>query len=598
MTLEFEIDNIAGIRKGTATIEPGVNAVQGSNWRGKSSLIAAVETVMGTTSPLTEGADHGQVSLTIGDESIVTELVRQNGQVIQRGECYLGDEQDRVCAELFAFLDEYNAIRRAVRNDENLEELLTRPLDFENIDEQIAEYQREREQVERELQRAQDAAAKLPGKQERVTKIESELEDLRGERDELGGDEDTDRDIEAKRDELSDVRADRDRVEDRIGRLEDTIDRTRQRLEDRREELEELEVPDETDLEAKLTEARDELHDIEHDIEILQSVYEANRRVLDEERLELLTEVDHGLMDDTLTCWICGSETERGEFTSRLEGLRDRIASHREEAASYHERVGELETKQETIREKRRRKRDLKDEVADLESTLTDREESLSAARDRLGELTERVDELEEQVEDADSRLTDIESEIKYKERELEEARDELDTLESRAEQRAMLEDERDELTENIEELRTRKERTKRRTREAFDDAIEDVLSRFDVGFEAARLTATFELVVAREGREASLTTLSEGERELLGIVAALAGHTAFDVNDRVPILLLDGVGGLAKNHLHTLVDYLRDRAEYLVLTAYPEHGTFDGKELDPTEWTVVADDRNLQATS
>lgn len=598
MGLEFEIENIAGIRRGTVTLEPGVNAVQGSNWQGKSSLLAAVETAMGTATPLTNGEEYGRVELATDDGTLVTELVRRNGRVVREGECYLADERDRVCAELFAFLGGDNPIRRAVRNGENLEELFARPLDFENVDEQIAEYRHELERTDRELDRAQNAAAQLPSVRKRVTKLESDIESLRAEREQLERTAEADSEIATKRAELGDARAERDQVRDRVDRLEDTVARTRDRLQDKREALEELDVPDATDFDSRLTGAREGLRDVERDIELLQSVYEANKRVLDEERLELLTEVDHGLVDDTLACWVCGSTTDRTEFTDRLDRLRGRITSLRDEATSLRERVTELETQQEAIQEKRRRKTDLQTEVSNLEAALADREESLSAARARLETLNDRVEELSASVEDTTTRLTDIESELKYKKRELEEARDELETLEARADEREVLEREREELAGHIEELRTRKARVKQRTRTAFDDAIGDTLSRFDVGFETARLTPQFDLVVAREGREAPLTTLSEGELELLGIVAAVAGHTAFDVGDRVPVMLLDEVGGLAKAHLHTLVDYLRGRAEYLVLTAYPEHGTFDGRELDPTRWTVVSDDSDLEAPS
>lgn len=596
--MEIEIENIAGIREGSATLAPGVNAIQGSNWRGKSSFIAAIETVMGTLTPLTVGQERGLVKLSTDERTVVTELVRRDGEVVREGQCYLADERERVIAELFAFLDETNPIRAAVRNGDDLEALLTRPLDFEDIDEQISEHKREREQVERELERARNAAERLPRKEEQIAELESKLDALQEERDELVDGEDDDRDVGTTRDKLSDVRAERDRVRDRIDRLEDTVERTRDRLAACRDALEELDVPENTDLESQLASVRDELEEIERDIELLRSVYESNKRVLDEDRVELLTEVDHGMMDDTLECWVCGGTADRAAFSAELEELGSRIASRREAAADHRERVTELETERETMREKRRRRADLEDEISDLESTLTDRKDSLSTARDRLVELDDRVESLSADVEDADDRLTDIESEIKYTERALEEARDELETIEAAAGQRETLETERDGLAERIEALRTRKERAKRRTREAFDDAIEAVLSRFDVGFETARLTASFDLVVAREGREAPLDTLSEGERELLGIVAALAGHTAFDVADHVPVFLLDGVGGLAKDHLHVLVDYLKDRARYLVLTAYPEHGPFDGRQLDPTEWTVVADDRDALATT
>jgi hypothetical protein len=136
-----------------------------------------------------------------------------------------------------------------------------------------------------------------------------------------------------------------------------------------------------------------------------------------------------------------------------------------------------------------------------------------------------------------------------------------------------------------------RKPSIKRRTRESFDDAIEEVITQFDTSYGTARLTPDFDLVVARDGREASLDALSEGEVELLGFVAALAGYEAFAVQDRVPVLLVNRLGGLDDSNLHARIEYLRGRAEYLVFTAYPEHAAFDSHDIDPGDWVVVSDD-------
>jgi hypothetical protein len=54
--------------------------------------------------------------------------------------------------------------------------------------------------------------------------------------------------------------------------------------------------------------------------------------------------------------------------------------------------------------------------------------------------------------------------------------------------------------------------------------------------------------------------------------------------------MLVDNVGGLDDRNLHALVDYLRERTEYLVFTAYPEYTDFEGQEIDPTTWTVAND--------
>jgi len=594
MSWHLSIENIAGIRQGKAHIEPGVNAVRASNWQGKSSFLAGIETAFGTSAPLTEGQSTGRVVLESEDETFTVELERANGTVTATGEPYLNEEYDQVCAELFAFLDEDNPIRQAVRNDENLEPLLTRPLDFENIDEQISDRKVEREQIERELEQAKEAADRLPQLQQRVTELESELEDLRAERatlDDSGGDDEL-------RQELSDLRAERDQREKRIDRIEGTVERLQGSLSDKRAELDSLVVPDDEDPTNELETVKSELRDIERDRELLQSVYEANKRVLDEGRVELLTDVSHEMLADSVTCWLCGQDVSRDAIEAHLDELDERISTLRAEAAEYRERVDELEAKRDEIRRTRRRETDLKDRIGELESRLAEAEENLDSAREERDELEIRIDELAKEVDTTEDRVTDLESDIKYTEIELEEAREELETMESRAEKRSLLEDEYESVTEEITELRNRKDEVKRRTREAFSSALDDLLERFETGFETARLTSTFDLVVARDGREAQLDALSEGERELLGIVVALAGHEAFEVSDRVPVMLLDGLGGLASDNLRLLVDYLEERAPYLVLTAYPEYEGFDGHELSPSDWQVVSHGPDVEAPS
>lgn len=583
------IENIAGIRSGTATFEPGVNVVQASNWQGKSSLIRAVETVLGTATPLTVGADYGRVQLEMDDQTVEVELVRRDGTVHREGEPLLSEERDRVAAALFATLGETNAIRRAVRNGEDLAELLTRPLDLENIDEQIADLRAEREQVERELERAASAADKLPGAQERVTRLEADLEELRAERDRLAGEGGDDQ--AASREELSEKRAARERAARTVERQRAQCDQLEERLAERRAELDDLEVPEETDVGDRLAEKRESLHDVESKLDLLRTVYNANRRVLEEGHLDLLSDVERGIAGDTLGCWVCGETADREAFEERLDAVDDRIGTFRQRVADLETEVEELQERRDAVERKRRRKRDLEEEVESLESRLAERQADLAEAEERLERFEAAVEELAASVAEADDELTDVESELKYTEAELEDAREELADLEREADRRDGLAAERDDLDDRIEQLRTRKERVKRETREAFDDAMASVLETFEPGFEGARLTANFELVVAREGREVTLDALSEGEIELLGIVAALAGYEAFDVEDRVPVILLDGLGALAGENLHRLVEYLRDRCTFLVTTAYPEQGEFDGHTVTPGEWTVVSDE-------
>jgi len=587
MVWNLVIENIAGIRGGSADIRPGRNVVRGANWQGKSSFLKAIETAMGTVTPLTEGESLGRVALETPTETYAVELDRRNDTVVRQGTPFLDEEYDRIRADLYAFLDENNAVRQAVRRGENLEEYLAKPLDFENIEEEISDKKLERSRVETELEQAREAARRLPGLQEDVTQLESDLDDLESTRDELERAKESDG--AADREELSRLRADQSQAKQRKEQLIDTVERIERKLAEVRAEYDDLSVPDE-DVTAELADARDKRESIQGDIDLLQSVYSVNKRVLEEDRTDLLTNVDHGIIEDEFNCWLCGGETTEDALQENLNELSDRISELKSEAAEYEDRADELEQRQSEIRQARRRRDDLETQIDDLEAKLADRRESLESVTERVEALAAEIADLDDAVSEYSDELTEIKSEIKHTETQLEEKRTELEQTERQADRRSDLEAEQEALDEEIEALRNRKEKIKRRTRDAFDEAIADLLDRFDTSFETARLTGAFDLVVARNGREADIDALSEGELELLGIVAALAGHEAFEVADDVPVMLLDRLGGLTEGNLATLVEYLDDRVEFLVFTAYPEHSSFQGNEVDPSDWDVITE--------
>ena len=597
MSWNLAIENVAGIREGEATLKEGVNAVRASNWQGKSSLLAAIETAMGTETPLTEGQDEGGVTLTTDTDEYTVELVQEGNSVQQYGRPYLTDESVRSSASLYAFLDATNEVRAAVRAGENLEDVLTRPLDFENIDEKISESKSERRKVETELENARAAAADLPEAQERVKSLRDELSVLREKRAELDEKRDGDEDEgESTREELSSARAKRDHLASQVEKIERSIERTETKLEERRTELEELDVPSDQNLATELEDIREAHSEIERDLELLQSVYATNKRILEEDRLELITDIDRGLIGDEIECWVCGNAADREAFADQLDSLADRIADLRSKEQEYEREKSELVERREEIQQAQRRESDLRDEIESLEATLAEREESLEQNIEELAAVEETVERLSEEVAETNNEITDVESDIKYAKNEIEDAESDLESLQAEANRRETLSEEYDRLTDEIVQLRNRKDEIKRRTREAFEESIQDILLRFDTGFETARLTGQFELVVARDGREASTDALSEGELEILGILAALAGHEAFSVAEDVPVLLLDGIGGLTEKNLSELVDYLEGRAEYLIFTAYPEHEIVGGNEVNPAKWRIVSRENEIEA--
>ncbi|RQH02297.1 archaea-specific SMC-related protein [Natrarchaeobius oligotrophus] len=587
MSWTLQIDHIAGILEGQAEIERGLNAVRAENWQGKSSLIMAIEAAMGTEKPLTENADEGEVVLESDDGEVAVSFTDQNGTIVRHGTPYLENEYDRTCAELYAFLDESNPIRRAVRNEENLEELLTKPLDLENIDNQIAELKAERDAVESELARAESAAEELIAAESELTTLQDELESLEARRAEVSQPESDG----TGREELSNARTQRENLRSQIDRIESSIDRIEGRLEERRTEREELELP-EVDGDAEDVQVLNEtLQRLEADVELLRSVYTANKRIVDENRLELLADVERGLLEDSFDCWVCEGTTDEEAVQRSLEALQGRISELQDEASELRERVRTAEQAQKDRRRAKRRAETLESEIEDLETKLTDRRETLEQTRESLESTEVRIEKLQESVSETEDKVTELESEIKYTKSRISDAEGRIQTLEDRADQRPSLESERESLSEEITQLRSRRDEMKAKTRESFSESIAEIIDRFDTSYESARLTSNFDLVVARDGREVSLEALSEGEVVLLGIVAALAGYDAYDVDERVPVILIDSLGGLTDKNLNLLVEYLLERTERIVCTAYPEQSSVEGHEIDPASWTVVSDD-------
>lgn len=585
MTWEIHIKNIAGIIQGEATLTDGVNAVRASNWQGKSSFLAAIKASFGIDKPLTEGSDRGRVRLETESDDRTVEFVRDGFTVDRQGDPFLQSEYERISVELFAALDETNPVRKAVRDGEDLESLITRPLDVANIEGKIDDRQRQRDRVESELEEARKASAKLSEIEREIGKLEKELAKLRDERESLAVDDDT-----PGHEELSNVRAERNRVQDRIERLESTLERIDEHLVEKRAERQDITIEPTDTIEEKLESIREDYQRAKQDADLLEEVYSANRRIFESGRYKELLEVNHDLLEDTVECWVCSSEVGKTELSDTLEQLQERVTEYQSRVAKYENQIDEYESRIEEIESVKGKKRSLDRDIADLEDQKASREESLELAKGELEDLNKEIDQLEESVETKTETVTNLESEIKYTKTRVGELENEREDLRKKADRKDKLHSQYESLSEEIRELRSRKEKIVRETRESFKSHLDELVSRLETGFESARLTGSFELVVARDGRETSLDALSQGERELLGIIVGVAGYEAFDVADIAPIILLDNLGVLTDTNVDILIDYLKDLTNILVFTSYPEHDAFSGHEIDVSNWRVVSE--------
>lgn len=606
----FDITNIAGIQSAETTVEEGLNVVQASNFMGKSSFVGAIQTVMGTSGmygeshPLTEGAAEGSIRLETDDETYEVRLMRsESGSVTRHRTPFLTDETDRTCARLFAFLGENNPIRERVRNGGDLTPLLQAPLDVEDIDARIAERKREREAVERQLREAKQAASNIPSVQEAITTLESELTELRERREELSAQVSAES-SDGSSDELADRRSSLNTAKQTVSRLEKRLERTEERVATKQAELEDLEVPDGPEITADIAAKEDHIEDLELKMDLLKSLHRSNQRVIEEDEVELVADINRGLTEDTVDCWVCGEPATTESIQDRLTALQGTLSSLREEKSTLQSEITEIERKQNRIEEKRRERDRLEEMIGGLKADLDELKSDLQQARDRKSRLKEEVKQLEAQVSTADDslseELTDVKAEIRTRETELADQQDRLDKLRECDEKAEELAEQKDQLTEEIRRLRSRKTEKQREIKEQFDEAMDDAIAQFAPGFDGAQLDVktteeneidAFELIIARDGRETEIGNLSEGEQELVGIVVAAAGHRTFNVANRVPAVLLDGISQLSAENLQRLTGYLADASEILVTTAYPEAGDFGGNRISPEAWETISDE-------
>jgi DNA repair exonuclease SbcCD ATPase subunit len=608
------VENIGGINRCDITVNSGVTVLEGRNATNRTSLLTAVADVLGG-SPATvkSDADRAWIELDLGGDRLYSrEYVRQNGGLSAEGNHYT-DERESI--DLFVRLLEDNPVRRAVENDGDLRDLIMKPVDTERIRRDIRDLERERTQIDDRLDEVERERTRLPSLEKRRSELETELETLTDE-------------IEAVRSTVDEYEADKAEAERAEDILEELTDR-RQRLQDvtsridrqnekitelqaERDELdaefEEITVPDSelTTLESKLEELRREKRSLDNAIDDLQRIVRFNNDLVDGAEIELPgidTESDVTADLDPTTksveCWTCGSRVERNAIANRLEELRGVVRERREEREELEREIETLEDRATELRQTADRKATLEDRIESTEEEIeirTSKRDELLAESDQLRNeidgIEAQIDETEELREsdlvESYQRLSELEYERGQVEHELGDVTEQIDRVESLTEESERLTARREEIDEEITELRSRIETLEERAIAQFNEHMATVLGILDyenltrvwIERKADRSNhdrdVAFDLHVVRETAdgavyEDTVDTLSESEREVIGLVVALAGYLAHDVRETVPFMLLDSLEAIDADRLAELVDYFAEHVPYLIVALLPE---------------------------
>jgi len=616
------VENVGGIVESNVELAPGVNVLAGRNATNRTSFLRALMAALGSDDVAIRGdADEGSVELSIAGETYTRHLRRADG-LVATGEPYL---DDATAADCFAFLLEANDARRAVATGGDLRDVLMRPVDTGAIEDEIARLEDEKREIDRQLdERAslEDDLASLQAERERLTaEIESTREELEATEAEieaadadLAESREEKQELDEKLAELQDRRGERETVRHRIENQREAVERLREERDSVEARLEDAGVgPGEEaeDLDERVSSLRERKRDLEATVNQLQGIIQFNQEMLAGDGVvDLGTVVGDGgdatgpvterLLDDdeSLVCWTCGTDTERREVERTLEALRER---HREVVSRRRDVADELEDalgKQRSARAAAERRSELATERRRLDEEIEETEGAIDRLSDRRAELEDEVEALEDEVEalreedlatvvDLHSQATELEFEVERLANERDRVGSRIESTEGRIEALEELESRRESVRDELEEARTRIERLEEEAVESFNDHAAEVLSVLEYeNVERIWLERTgtgrgrsaggeFELHVVRSTEdgtayEDAISHLSESEREVTGLVFALAGYLVHALYEEVPFVLLDSLEAIDADRIAALVEYFSEFAPYLVVALLP----------------------------
>ncbi|WP_410767346.1 archaea-specific SMC-related protein [Haloferax sp. DFSO60] len=625
--VHLSVENIGGIDELSTSFEPGVTVLSGRNATNRTSLLRSIMAAHGSDDVALKGdADEGYVELTVGDETYTRTFERQGDSVVTGGDPILEENE---LADLFAFLLETNDARRAVANEENLRDLIMRPVDVESINEEINTLQQEKRELSNELSTLSNLSTKLPKLEQRRTKLQEDIEETEAE---LAAKEREVEEYDASVNERQEVESE---LESKLGELRDKrreIDTIDRRIQTEKQSLEALESEADTleedaadlpavaagkvdEIESEISTLRTRQQEVQSTINELQSVVQFNEEMLSgtssdvvdalrgSESDEAGNVTDQLLTDKQVVCWTCGTEVDKDKIESTVDRLRALREEKLEQNRSFRAKLSELQEEKSTHEQRQRERDRIERRLSEIESEQTTREERITELKADRADLEDEIESLEQTVDELESEehgelldlhreANQIEYDLDRLRSDLEDVEDEITSIEQQLGKRDELEDTIDEIDDELKDLRTRIERLESEAVEEFNTRMDEVLDVLEYdNLERIWIERTEERV--REGRkkvtksvfelhvirtsddgvsyEDSIAHLSESEREVTGLVFALAGYLIHGVYETAPFMVLDSLEAIDSDRISRLVDYFADYADYLVVALLEE---------------------------
>ncbi|SIR64579.1 AAA domain-containing protein [Haladaptatus litoreus] len=627
--VEVAAHNIGGIDRTAVTFSPGVTILSGRNATNRTSFLQAIMAALGSEQASVKAdADKGSVELSIGDETYTRTLTQQNGTVATSGDPYLDDAE---LIDLFSFLLESNEARRAVARGDDLRNLIMCPVDTKAIQEEIERLTAEKRRIDDELEELESLGQTLPTLEAKQNRLANEIEEKRTTLEakeaeleaadaDLGETRAEQSELESKLETLRETRSHLEDIRFKIETEEDSIEALQDELTElEREQADISDVSADTvsEYDRRLETLRERKQQLNSVVSELQTIIQFNEEMLGgtnpDIRAALQSETSgetSGSVTDqlvaeteTVVCWTCGTNVEKQTIESTLDQLRTFRQEKLDERSDLNAEIGDLEAEKAELEAKRQKRDRIDQRRKQLETELDDRNARIDDLRDERASVTDDIETLEQEVEaleqDDYSQLLDLhreanqlEFELERLETDLEDVELERSNIEDKLSEKEKLEERRVEIRDELADLRTRIEQIEADAVEEFNEHMARVLDLLDYenleriwierterNVREGRRKVTksvFELHIIRSTEsgatyEDTIDHLSESEREVTGLVFALAGYLVHEVYDHVPFILLDSLEAIDSNRIARLVDYFSDYAGYLVAALLPE---------------------------
>jgi DNA repair exonuclease SbcCD ATPase subunit len=613
--LVVELENIGGfIGRHRFEFREGLNEVIAPNAMGKTSLVKAIIAVYVPTavSPeelLNYDANEGYIKLEVGEEQFVRRFRREGEKIVEvESKLVTGDDRikyivldpqlgevvKRLVLEMSPNITDY--LSKVFRLDEYVNRI-------KNLESQIAQKERERENLRRE--------------EEDLKKIEEERRKLEEERARLA----------RELDKLKKVSVERVRgIEDRIAELERRLGEIKSRIEDLEERL--IPVTEERikELQQEVERLRNVIREFyEHFREPDKYIEDIKERIkqvdesitkLKKELSEYLSGLDarvpvikEALLSKASSCPICGAPIEKPEvfWSSRLQAVEEEVKKIKDRIIrDYEERIGRLSNERlnlwRELEEVTRKYNDIREmEVVKLPkylSELTSATKTLESYRRELVSLKETRDNIVKDLESLKQQLSEEERRAAERrgdiERRLGEVEQRIKDLEEAIVKKSEAGRKLIKLEEEVKELMKELERTKEeyfstlaKMKDEFVRIALEVIRELDFTWlKAIRLVEApsragrvFEIRVVRvlpSGREVEqpLNTLSTSERLAIALVAILTGYRLRifeEYRGLAPIIADEALLAFDPYRFKKVLEELRRYSKYVIATRLAE---------------------------